>query len=236
MLGSLSTFGRINEFGFIETPYRKVLNECDSKSEDIIGRIPADDVKDDDGKLLVESGKAISKQVFEEISKLSKRKIEVVPFPSSDVKDVSYMTADIEEDFRIGQATTQVDSKGQIVSSQVEVREEEGFAHETPENIDYMDVSPMQIVSVSTALIPFLEHDDANRALMGSNMQRQAVPCIRPQAPLVGTGMERRVAIDSGQVIESRAEGIVSSVNADRVIVTDLDGNDHVHDMYKYRR
>ena len=236
LLGSLSTFGRINEFGFIETPYRKVLSECDSKSEDIIGRIPADDVKDDDGKLLVESGKAISKQVFEEISKLSKRKIEVVPFPSSDVKDVSYMTADIEEDFRIGQATTQVDSKGQIVSSQVEVREEEGFAHETPQNIDYMDVSPMQIVSVSTALIPFLEHDDANRALMGSNMQRQAVPCIRPQAPLVGTGMERRVAIDSGQVIESRAEGIVSSVNADRVIVTDLDGNDHVHDMYKYRR
>ncbi len=236
LLGSLSTFGRINEFGFIETPYRKVLNECDSKSEDIIGRIPADDVKDDNGNLLVESGKAISKQVFEEISKLSKRKIEVVPFPSSDVKDVSYMTADIEEDFRIGQATTQVDSKGQIVSSQVEVREEEGFAHETPENIDYMDVSPMQIVSVSTALIPFLEHDDANRALMGSNMQRQAVPCIRPQAPLVGTGMERRVAIDSGQVIESRAEGIVSSVNADRVIVTDLDGNDHVHDMYKYRR
>ncbi len=236
LLGSLSTFGRINEFGFIETPYRKVLNECDSKSEDIIGRIPADDVKDDNGKLLVESGKAISKQVFEEISKLSNRKIEVVPFPSSDVKDVSYMTADIEEDFRIGQATTQVDSKGQIVSSQVEVREEEGFAHETPENIDYMDVSPMQIVSVSTALIPFLEHDDANRALMGSNMQRQAVPCIRPQAPLVGTGMERRVAIDSGQVIESRAEGIVSSVNADRVIVTDLDGNDHVHDMYKYRR
>tara|TARA_B100001250_G_scaffold136889_1_gene117211 strand:- start:10074 stop:13970 length:3897 start_codon:yes stop_codon:yes gene_type:complete len=236
LLGSLSTFGRINEFGFIETPYRKVLSECDSKSEDIIGRIPADDVKDDNGKILVESGKAISKQVFEEISKLSKRKIEVVPFPSSDVKDVSYMTADIEEDFRIGQATTQVDSKGQIVSSQVEVREEEGFAHETPENIDYMDVSPMQIVSVSTALIPFLEHDDANRALMGSNMQRQAVPCIRPQAPLVGTGMERRVAIDSGQVIESRAEGIVSSVNADRVIVTDLDGNDHVHDMYKYRR
>ena len=114
------------------------------------------------------------------------------------------MTADIEEDYRIGQATTQVDNKGQIVSPQVEVREEEGFAHETPENIDYMDVSPMQIVSVSTALIPFLEHDDANRALMGSNMQRQAVPCIRPQAPLVGTGMERRVAIDSGQVIESR--------------------------------
>ena len=236
LLGSLSTFGRINEFGFIETPYRKVLSECGSKDEDIIGRIPLNDITDDKGKVIVESGKAVSKQAFEDISKLAKQNISVVPFPSSNVDDVSYMTADIEEDFRIGQATTQVDNKGQIVSTQVEVREEEGFAHETPENIDYMDVSPMQIVSVSTALIPFLEHDDANRALMGSNMQRQAVPCIRPQAPLVGTGMERRVAIDSGQVIESRAEGIVSSVNADRVIVTDLEGNDHVHEMYKYRR
>ena len=94
----------------------------------------------------------------------------------------------------------------------------------------------MQIVSVSTALIPFLEHDDANRALMGSNMQRQAVPCINPQAPLVGTGMERRVAIDSGQVIESRAEGLVTSVTAENIVVTDKDGNDFHHELYKYRR
>ena len=100
-----------------------------------------------------------------------------------------------------------------------------------PENVDYMDVSPMQIVSVSTALIPFLEHDDANRALMGSNMQRQAVPCINPQAPLVGTGMERRVAIDSGQVIESRAEGLVTSVTAENIVVKDKDGND-VHEEF----
>ena len=236
LLGSLSTFGRINPFGFIETPYRKVLNECESNSDDIIGRIPVEDVLDDKGKVLCESGKAITKSAYEDISKMSKTKIKVIPFPSSDGNDVDYMTADVEEDHNIGQATTQVDSKGQIISTQVEVREGEGFAHEPPENVDYMDVSPMQIVSVSTALIPFLEHDDANRALMGSNMQRQAVPCINPQSPLVGTGMERRVAIDSGQVIESRAEGLVTSVTAENIIVTDEDGNDFHHELYKYRR
>ena len=236
LLGSLSTFGRINSFGFIETPYRKVLNNCYSNSEDLIGRIPIEDVLDEKDNVINESGKAITKQNYEEISKLSKRKINVIPFPSTMKNDVDYMTADIEEDHSIGQATTQVDAKGQIISNQVEVREGEGFTHKRPENIDYMDVSPMQIVSVSTALIPFLEHDDANRALMGSNMQRQAVPCINPQAPLVGTGMERRVAIDSGQVIESRAEGIVSSVTADKIIVRDHEGNEFVHDVYKYRR
>ena len=236
LLGSLSTFGRINPFGFLETPYRKVLNECESNSDDIIGRIPVEDVLDDKGKVLCESGKAITKSAYEDISKMSKTKIKVIPFPSSDGNDVDYMTADVEEDHNIGQATTQVDSKGQIISTQVEVREGEGFAHEPPENVDYMDVSPMQIVSVSTALIPFLEHDDANRALMGSNMQRQAVPCINPQSPLVGTGMERRVAIDSGQVIESRAEGLVTSVTAENIIVTDEDGNDFHHELYKYRR
>ena len=236
LLGSLSTFGRINPFGFIETPYRKVLSECQSNSEDIIGRIPLEDIVDSKGKVLCESGKAITKNMYEEIAKMPKSKIKVIPFPSSDGKDVDYMTADVEEDHNIGQATTQVDSKGQIISTQVEVREGEGFAHEPPENVDYMDVSPMQIVSVSTALIPFLEHDDANRALMGSNMQRQAVPCINPQAPLVGTGMERRVAIDSGQVIESRAEGLVTSVTAENIVVTDKDGNDFHHELYKYRR
>ena len=236
LLGSLSTFGRINPFGFIETPYRKVLSECQSNSEDIIGRIPIEDILDSNGKVLCESGKAVTKNMFEEIAKMPKSKIKVIPFPSSDGKDVDYMTADIEEEHNIGQATTQVDSKGQIISNQVEVREGEGFAHEPPENVDYMDVSPMQIVSVSTALIPFLEHDDANRALMGSNMQRQAVPCINPQAPLVGTGMERRVAIDSGQVIESRAEGLVTSVTAENIVVTDKDGNDFHHELYKYRR
>ena len=236
LLGSLSTFGRINPFGFIETPYRKVLSECQSNSEDIIGRIPIEDILDSKGKVLCESGKAVTKNMFEEIAKMPKSKIKVIPFPSSDGKDVDYMTADIEEEHNIGQATTQVDSKGQIISNQVEVREGEGFAHEPPENVDYMDVSPMQIVSVSTALIPFLEHDDANRALMGSNMQRQAVPCINPQAPLVGTGMERRVAIDSGQVIESRAEGLVTSVTAENIVVTDKDGNDFHHELYKYRR
>ena len=136
LLGSLSTFGRINPFGFIETPYRKVLSECQSNSEDIIGRIPLEDIVDSKGKVLCESGKAITKNMYEEIAKMPKSKIKVIPFPSSDGKDVDYMTADVEEDHNIGQATTQVDSKGQIISTQVEVREGEGFAHEPPENVD----------------------------------------------------------------------------------------------------
>ena len=236
LLGSLSTFGRINNFGFIETPYRKVLNECSSDNPDIIGRIPAEDIFDKE-KIVSESGKLISKQIFDEkLSKIKKTKIKVVPFPSNEINDVVYMTADTEEEHKIGQATTPVDAKGQIISRQVEVREGEGFSHEVPENIQFMDVSPMQIVSVSTALIPFLEHDDANRALMGSNMQRQAVPCINPQAPLVGTGMEKRVAIDSGQVIESLSEGIVTSVIANQIVVTNDEGKSFTHELYKYRR
>ena len=145
------------------------MNECNTDNPDIIGRIPAEDIFDKE-KIISESGKLISKQIFDEkLSKIKKTKIKVVPFPSNEISDVVYMTADTEEEHKIGQATTPVDAKGQIISRQVEVREGEGFAHEVPENIQYMDVSPMQIVSVSTALIPFLEHDDANRALMGSN-------------------------------------------------------------------
>ena len=102
--------------------------------------------------------------------------------------------------------------------------------------MDLIDVSPMQIMSVSAALIPFLEHDDANRALMGSNMQRQAVPLLRPQAPVVGTGIERRVARDSGQVVLSEAAGSVTSVNGRAIVVTDAEGNDHCHNLIKFAR
>ena len=99
-----------------------------------------------------------------------------------------------------------------------------------------MDVSPMQLVSVSTSLIPFLEHDDANRALMGSNMQRQAVPLLKPQAPLVGTGLEARVAIDSGQVILSKSEGVITEASGKKVVVTDSNGNEHEHSLRKFVR
>ena len=105
-----------------------------------------------------------------------------------------------------------------------------------PEEVDYVDVSPSQIVSVSAGLIPFLEHDDATRALMGSNMQRQGVPLIRPEAPIVGTGIESRAALDSGQVVRSSTDGLVTSVTSDKIVITDDEGESHVYPMIRYAR
>lgn len=236
LLGSLATYARINAYGFIETPYRKVLQEISSDDPDIAGRIPLENISDADGKVVAEAGKRITGPLGEEVNTLTARIVPVNPYVSANPDDIRYLSADAEEEHIIGQATTETDAKGQITASQVEVRLGEGFTYESPENVELMDVSPMQIVSVSTALIPFLEHDDANRALMGSNMQRQAVPLLKSQAPLVGTGMERRVAMDSGQVILSTADGIVVTADAANIKVMDDEGTVHEHPLIKFVR
>ena len=151
-------------------------------------------------------------------------------------EDVIYLSADREETYVIAQANAPLDKKNQLLGDRVEVRIADAYAEETPERVDFMDVSPMQIMSVSASLIPFLEHDDANRALMGSNMQRQAVPLLRPQAPLIGTGIEGRVAQDSGQVILSKAGGVVTSVNGGAVTIKDKTGDEHHHQITKFAR
>ncbi len=236
LLGSLSTYARINAYGFIETPYRKVLQEISTDDPDIAGRIPLEDIADGSGKVLSEAGKRITAPIAEEINTLPAQVIGVTPYVSARPEDIVYLSADAEEEHIIGQATTETDAKGQITSAQVEVRLGEGFTYESPENVELMDISPMQIVSVSTALIPFLEHDDANRALMGSNMQRQAVPLLKAQAPLVGTGMERRVAMDSGQVVLATVDGIVVSADAANIKVMDDEGTVHEHPLTKFVR
>ncbi len=164
LIASLSTFARVNDYGFIETPYRKVRD----------GRV---------------------------------------------TDEVEYLTADREEGFVIAQANAELDGRGRFTTARVSARHGGNFVMVAPEKIDFMDVSPKQLVGVSTALIPFLEHDDANRALMGANMQRQAVPLLRPEAPVVGTGMEYKAAKDSGSVVVARRPGVVESVSADRIIV-----------------
>ena len=136
----------------------------------------------------------------------------------------------------MAQANSPLNDVGQFVNNGVETRIGEAVSIEPPDNVDYMDVSPMQLVSVSTALIPFLEHDDANRALMGSNMQRQAVPVLRPEPPLVSTGMERRVATDSGQVVLSKTNGLVTEASGTRIAVTDTEGNQEVYRLRKFVR
>ena len=236
LLGSLATYARINEYGFIETPYRKVRKEISSDDPDIVGRIPLEDIVEKK-KVIAPAGKPLPKRLAEEVNALSKRKVKVQPYVSSDPGEIEYLSADEEEQFVIGQATTPMDARGQVTSELVEVRTEgENFSEEPPERVEYLDVSPMQIVSVSTALIPFLEHDDANRALMGSNMQRQAVPLLRPESPLVGTGMERRVAMDSGQVVVSQHDGVVVSATGPLIQVMTEDGKVHDYHVTKFVR
>jgi DNA-directed RNA polymerase subunit beta len=164
LIGSLATFGRVNELGFIESPYRRVKE----------GRVTT---------------------------------------------DVIYLAADEEERFAIAQANAELDGNSHLVGERIYCRKGDGFELVEPMRVDFMDVSPKQVVSVATALIPFLEHDDANRALMGSNMMRQAVPLLQPHAPVVGTGVEGRAARDSGQVVIARRPGVVTSVAADLIVV-----------------
>ncbi|MFQ5657589.1 MAG: DNA-directed RNA polymerase subunit beta, partial [Candidatus Methylomirabilales bacterium] len=164
LISSLSTYGRVNEFGFIETPYRKVRE----------GRV---------------------------------------------TDEIEYLTADVDERFIIAQGNAPTDNRGRLMNERVQARSGGNFIMAPREKVAYMDVSPKQLVGVSSALIPFLEHDDANRALMGANMQRQAVPLLRPTAPIVGTGMELVAAQDSGAVVTARRPGVVESVSANRIII-----------------
>ena len=236
LLGSLSTYARTNQYGFIETPYRKVLKELPNSSPDLKGRTVTQDLLDADGQVIVKARKRITKEMANSIASLASCSVHVKPFVSSDPKDITYLSADEEEEFIIAQANTPLDGTSQIASETVETRMGQTFSIEPPGRVNYMDVSPMQIVSVSTSLIPFLERDDANRALMGSNMQRQAVPLLRPEAPLVSTGMEERVAQDSGQVILSNADGVVTSVTGDHIAVTDAQGQEHSFRLSKFLR
>ncbi|MGY1718609.1 DNA-directed RNA polymerase subunit beta [Blastococcus sp. SYSU DS0552] len=182
LIGSLSSYGRVNAFGFIETPYRKVEN----------GTV---------------------------------------------TDQIDYLTADEEDRFVVAQANSPLDAQGRLAEERVLVRTKGGEVdYLAPENVDYMDVSPRQMTSVATAMIPFLEHDDANRALMGANMQRQAVPLLRSEAPLVGTGMELRAAVDAGDVVVAEKAGVVEDSTADYVTVMADDGTRQTYRLLKFRR
>ena len=237
LLSSLSSYAQTNPYGFIESPYRRVLKSIANTAPDLEGREVVEDVPGRDGETLVPAGAKLTRADVEALRELpAGTLISVRPYVAGGSEFVEYMSADREENFRIAQANSELDALGQFVHDRVEIRLGENYAQDSPENIDLMDVSPMQIMSISAALIPFLEHDDANRALMGSNMQRQAVPLLRPQVPVVGTGIEERVARDSGQVVLSRAAGVVSSVSGRDIVVTDADGFDHHHDLVKFSR
>ena len=236
LLGSLATYARTNQFGFIETPYRRVVSEVQSNYPDLQGRTITEAVEGDEGKVVARKGQTVSAPLAKRLAALEPRPVKVKPFASSDPLDIHYLAADEEERFRIAQANSPLDHKNQFTTDRVEARRGEIFTMEPPTNVEYMDISPIQIVSVSAALIPFLEHDDAIRALMGSNMQRQAVPLLVTEAPLVGTGMEGRVAKDSGQVVLTKNGGVVSSVSGSLIEVTDAEGNVESYPLIKFLR
>ncbi|MBS6861659.1 MAG: DNA-directed RNA polymerase subunit beta [Clostridiales bacterium] len=183
LISYLATFARINEYGFVEAPFRRVDHET--------GVI---------------------------------------------TRDVVYMTADMEDEFIVAQANEPLDEQGRFLHAKVNARHRDGFVEVEREKADFMDVSPRMVVSVATAMIPFLENDDANRALMGSNMQRQAVPLLRTESPIVGTGMEYKAGVDSGVCVIAKHAGVVRSVSADEVRVTREDGETDVYHIIKFMR
>ena len=183
LINSLATHARVNEYGFIETPFWKVENGVVIKSGDPI-----------------------------------------------------YLSADREDEVRVAPGDVATEDNGAIKADLIPVRYRQDFEKVPPEQVDYVALSPVQVISVATSLIPFLEHDDANRALMGSNMQRQAVPLLRPERALVGTGLETQVARDSGMVPISRVNGTIVFVDANAIVVLDEDGEEHTHFLQKYQR
>ncbi|MGI9145928.1 MAG: DNA-directed RNA polymerase subunit beta [Chloroflexota bacterium] len=233
LIGSLATYGRINEYGFIETPYRRVLRQVENAPEQLVGQQVRTELKSEDGKVVATVGTLIDAKLADKIAKLSSKWIDVRPHVTDEIR---HLTADEEDRFIIAQANVHVNEDGTLTEELVSARHGERFLTVRAEQVDYMDVSPKQTMSVAGALIPFLEHDDANRALMGSNMQRQAVPLLKPSAPLVGTGMEERTARDSGQVALSPSDGVVDSVTSEQIVVRDETGGLHSRRLRKYIR
>ena len=233
LIGRLATYAEVNEYGFIETAYRRVARVCPNDAERLVGRIVRDRVVDEEtGEVLAEAGDVITQEMAERMVTMGREQWPVRPYVT---ERIDYLSADEEERYVVAQANTPIDKLGQFISDRISARVYDRFVIESIDRVSFMDVSPKQIVGVSAALIPFLEHDDANRALMGSNMQRQAVPLIQPEAPVVGTGMEYVAALDSGQVVTAGIEGEVVSVTSERVVIEGEDGRE-VHELRKYDR
>ncbi len=278
LIGRLACYARVNEYGFIETPYRRVMrhmlptdpqlagrslrqNINDSSSSEVLfkagERLTADmitkiwkqsefgvlktELKDrKTGKVVAKAGDRITTKVSDALNQLPLTEqleklqyILIVPFASDDME---YLSADVEDKFVIAQANTKLNKHREFVNPTISSRQHSDFVFEVTTNIDYMDVGPLQIVGISAALIPFLEHNDANRALMGSNMQAQAVPLIAPDVPQVSTGMEYWAAIDSGQVVTADHDGQVTGVTGNSITLKFNEGESKTYHLRKYQR
>ncbi len=232
LIGQLATYARINPYGFIETPYRPVIHEVSGGD---VGTLTHSRLREPltlDGQELP-AGTEITRELAERIAALGLPRVRVQPRVLSEVE---YLSADREDRFTIAQANSTLDEHGRFLDDRVEARAGERFVLVSPDVVNYIDASPKQVVSVAAALIPFLEHDDASRALVGANQQRQAVPLLTPAAPLIGTGVEAQVARDSGQVVIARRDGTVASATATRIVVETDDGERDVYELEKWVR
>ena len=232
LIGRLASFARVNEYGFIETPYRKVYRVIPCDDPRLEGRVARGDVADPkSGSVIVPDGERITSKMLKALARVG-ADIPIVPYVS---EQVDYLSADAEDKYVIAQANAQLTDDQEFFRDRISCRYHSGFQFQTAENVDYMDVAPHQVVGISASLIPFLEHDDANRALMGSNMMTQAVPLVRPEIPLVSTGMEFHAAVDSGQVVVAETDGEVISVTGSTITVKER-GGQHLYYLRKYQR
>jgi DNA-directed RNA polymerase subunit beta len=207
LIGSLATFARVNEFGFIETPFRRVYREVSTSEPRVLAGRTAARAYPEGG---VKEGQVLTPEAAEALATAGVGTVSIVPWVSD---DIVFLSADEEDKYTVAQANAPVDDAGKFTVAHVACRSRHTFKDLPVVEVDYMDVSPKQTVSVATSLIPFLEHDDANRALMGSNMQKQAVPLLVSEAPIVGTGMEAHAARNSGEVVLARKPGTVVGVS-----------------------
>ncbi|MEK9158777.1 MAG: DNA-directed RNA polymerase subunit beta, partial [Patescibacteria group bacterium] len=233
LVNHIASYARINEYGFLEAPYRKVLKEVKNEPKYTVGEILREDVLNKKEKIIGKKDQLIDKKLAEELAELDLELIKIKPRVT---KEVVWLNAFNEEKSISTASTTLIDDNGYFLKERAEVRKYCEPAVENVENIDYMDVASSQIVSIATSLIPFLEHDDSVRALMGSNMQRQAVPCIKPDAPLVGTGVEGKAALDSGHVIVASAPGTVVSADGKAVQILEDGGGLKTYNLTKFAR
>ncbi len=233
LIGSLATYGRINSYGFIETPYRRVKRTVAWDDPNLATYEAGGDLLSKSGETILKTGKPFSPAA---IAELKKQKANAFPIRPIVTSDIEYLPADEEEEHVVAQANAPLDDEGHFLAERIPSRYRDTFPEARAGQIEYMDVSPKQVVSVATALIPFLEHDDANRALMGSNMQRQAVPLLEPESPIVGTGMEERAARDSGQVVVASRAGVVTSVTAERIRIETDSGELDEYKLQKFVR
>jgi DNA-directed RNA polymerase subunit beta len=240
LVGHLASYARLNNYGFLEAPYRKVLHDIPNDPEITEGKISREDIHEmsesgEKGKVLVRAGSVIDKKHANELKEKIKGE-ETIPIKPVVTEEIVYIDAFEEEKYISTAATTPITDDGYFALNKCEVRKYGQPATEEVSKVDYVGVAPNQIISIATSLIPFMEHNDGQRALMGTNMQRQAVPLINSESPIVGTGIEARAARDSGHVIISEEEGTVSKLDAASIEIKNKKGKVASYDLTKFLR